>query len=301
MSRIAGGVGLAGGGFAAMIGNSLKAADALNDLRLRSGLSTEFLSSMKQGLDLAGSSVEALAGGFRRLQKNATLAAEGNKKALQLFSDLRIDFQKFKDLKPDDQVRAFAEAISKIADPALRNTLLIRGMGGAAATLAPAFADGAAGLAAMEAQARATGQVISTEMGVNADRALDSIKLMSDAFSGLGKQAALEFAGPIADSLESITKKLIEWAPHIKGFFAATLNNIAGLVAGGIAIAHGNFAGAMEIDKTLKADNAAAYARASGTGDAAVQKQQLEEQKKISKGIADLSGSFKYGVPATAQ
>lgn len=298
--------GLAGSvGFGAIVKSSLDAADAINDLSQRSQLSAEFLSAMEQGVRMAGSSIEVFNRSALRLQKNASLAAGGNKKLAEQFELLGINVQEFAKLAPDEQIRTYVERLSTLEDQGAKVLNVTKLMGGAAAELLPAFNDGAAGLDKMIATAERSNRVLSTDQVAAAAAANDAIDLLNDSFSGLVRNLAINFAPTITAVANGLSLLVATVGPVVREFVGAfvqigqSLGGVAALVG---QLARGNFAGARELLNIERGDLAPttrAGGRGSG-GDQAARETAKNTAEQLRK-QDELIRAVRGGVPAVAQ
>lgn len=73
-----------------------KAADALDELSQRTGVSATLLSQLEQSGKMAGVSIEGIATGMKKLSVNLVEAQNGSKDAARGFQALRLDPRQFK-------------------------------------------------------------------------------------------------------------------------------------------------------------------------------------------------------------
>ncbi len=297
--------GFAGGlGLGAIVKASLDAGDALNDFKERTGLSVEFLSAMEQGSRLAGSSIDVFARAALKLQKNAELAAGGNKKLNEQFAALGINVEAFRALSPDEQIRAFAEGFAGLNTQGEKTLAITKLLGGNAAELAPIFKDGAAGLAELVTQAERSNRVLGTEQAEAAAMANDAIDLLSDSFSGLVRQLAINFAPAIAQVARGITALVEVVGPVIRGVVESFLQ--IGTTIGGIAalvsqLAQGNFRGAAELLRIERGDLNPTTGATRGGGENAAQKATAKNTATTNQKLDTIARALNRGVPAVAQ
>lgn len=301
----AGIVGLVGGiGITSIVKASLDAGDAINDLKERTGLMAETLSGLEQGLRLSGTSIDVLSNGMQALQKNAELAAAGNKKMAAQFDALNINAAEFSKLGADEQLRTYVEALSQMEGRGAQVLNITRLMGGAAKDLLPAFRDGAAGLDAMMAQAEKSNRVLSKDQVEAAAKANDAIDLLNDSFSGLIRNLALNFAPAITAVANGLSEIVSIIGPVVKWFTEGFLQ--IGTSLGGVAaligqVAQGNWRGAAELLKIERGDLApTSRAGAARTADAEAAKETAKNTAASVKKQDELIRVLKGGVPAVA-
>jgi hypothetical protein len=121
------GIGLGAAGVVSFGKKVIDAADQVNELAERFGVSTDFVQRFGFMAKQSGTNVEVLNGALRVMAKNLNTGA-GEAIAFQL----GLDFKKIKDLKPEDQFKVIAGALQKIEDSSKRTALAtaIFGRGG---------------------------------------------------------------------------------------------------------------------------------------------------------------------------
>lgn len=299
-SAIAGFVGSVGVG--AIVKASLDAGDAVNDLRERTGLAAETISGLEQGLRMSGTSIDVLSSGMQRLQKNAELAAQGNKAMTAQFEALNLNAAEFAKLGADEQLRVYVEALQGIESRGGKVLNITKLMGGAARDLLPAFQDGASGIEAMIAQAERSNRVLSTDQVQAAAAANDAIDLLNDSFTGLIRNLAINFAPAIKAVADGLSMLVQYVGPIVREFVDSFLQ--IGTSLGGVAaligqVFAGNFRGAVELLRIERGDLKPTMRGGQGAeGQAAKETAkntaaQLRKQDELIKAI-------KGGVPAVA-
>jgi hypothetical protein len=190
------------------------AGQEIKELADKTGFSTEALSEFKHAADLSGTSLSGLETAIKRMQvvitdsKNATSASA---KSLQT---LGLSYQKLKDLTPEQQFEAIANAVADITDPTLKAAAAVDIFGRAGTDMLPMLADGSQGLEDMKKEAHDLGVVFSAEAAEKAKDFMDSITNLKTALAGLGSKIA-EILAPILTKLltkvTDIIKSVIAW------------------------------------------------------------------------------------------
>lgn len=306
-------VGLAGSvALGAVVNKAVAAGSAIHDMSQRSGLSAEFLSSMKMAAEQAGSSLSSVVAAFRRLNKAAEQAGT-SKTIAGYFAELKINAAEFVKLAPDEKMRAIAEALSKVEDAGRRGFLIEKLMGGAGLQLQEIFKGGAAAMDDIRASAEKANQVISGDQAAAADELGDKLDTLKASWEGFQTQLGLRLAPTLIAELNQVMKLIDHLAGAINGIF--TVLNTAGNVIGNMvatvpAFLNGGMAGAMavmgkgygtgdEIMRDLLRDPTKDTERAAAA---------LEEQRKTNELLTannrltgEMAGTFRFGVPAVAQ
>lgn len=113
------GAGLVGalsvGAIAGFVKNSIDAQDAISKLSQKTGIAVESLAGLQHAANLSDVSVDQLAKGVRTFSVLVDEAAKGSKSYQDKLASLGVDFQKIKDLSPEDQFFALADAVSRLS------------------------------------------------------------------------------------------------------------------------------------------------------------------------------------------
>ena len=174
------GIAVTAGSMVKLAKDTIDYADDLNDMSMRTGVAVETLSSLKLAAENSGTSLGAIAQGFKFLNRDI---AEGGKKLGEFGISLA---DKAGNVKSTEQVFLdVADAISRMDDPAQRTALAMDVFGRSGTDLIPMLMEGKKGLQGMMQAARETGNVITTEAAAGADTFNDSLGLLKSAMSGL--------------------------------------------------------------------------------------------------------------------
>jgi hypothetical protein len=156
---------LLGGGILAGFGGAVKTftdmGSHLDTLSKETGVSVEALSTLGFAAEATGLSAETLEHSFRHMSREMREAYKGAGAATGTLTVLGLSAAQLKQLSPDEQFRRIGVALQGIPDPAIRSALAMKIFGRAGTELLPLFAEGAAGLAKLEARARELGVVFS--------------------------------------------------------------------------------------------------------------------------------------------
>jgi hypothetical protein len=244
ITKVGAGLAAAGVGIVGTLsGFALAAADfggKLVDTAAQTGLTVEALTTLGYAAGQAGVDSETLTGAVGKMQKGIVAAAGGSKSASAAFAKLGLSVSELATMSPEQQFLAIAEAISKIDDPAKRTAAAMEVFGKSGAALLPMFSGGAAGIAGLQAQARALGLELSTADAEAFDKLGDSVDTLKSQVLSLGVkigaavlphvQAAVEWFGKVA-------AKAGEWLKQNSGLVASVFKVGAALAAAGALIA----------------------------------------------------------------
>ncbi len=170
------GAGLSVVGMAAFAKQGIDAADALNDMSQRLGVSVKDLASFKLAAEQSGTSLDSVGTGIARLSKSIGEAEGGNKKLAQALQTLGITAR-----DPKEAFFQLADAVQRIEDPSKRAALLSAVLGKSYGELVPLLAQGSGALRE-SAAASATFAESMAKLAPDADRFNDQLaKLNSNA------------------------------------------------------------------------------------------------------------------------
>ncbi|MFZ5575925.1 MAG: hypothetical protein ACOY5S_12065 [Pseudomonadota bacterium] len=131
------GLGVGVAGIAAIAKSGIDAADALNDLSARVGVSVKDLASFKLAAQLADTSLENVGAGIARLSRTIGEAERGNKAAAEALAELGINAR-----DPREAFLQLADAVERIEDPNRRAVLLNGVLGKSYQELLPLLSQG---------------------------------------------------------------------------------------------------------------------------------------------------------------
>lgn len=191
----------AGGAFFAAGKLFSDVGDSLQKMSQRTGLSVEALSELAFAADSSGTSLETIEAAVRTMQKNLAGGAAATRETL---SQLGLSLESLQGLNPEQQFKTLADAIADIQDPGQKAALAMELFGKSGTQLLPLFAEGAAGIEAMQKQARELGLTMTTE-DANAAAALN------DALGALMaslKRTVTLIGAAVAPALQSVAEWL---------------------------------------------------------------------------------------------
>ncbi|MDP1925773.1 MAG: hypothetical protein Q8K57_13445 [Thiobacillus sp.] len=139
LSRAMGGIvpALGIGALAAFAKSGIDAADSLNDMSQRLGVSVKDLASFQLSAEQSGTSLDGVGAGIARLTRSIGEAEGGNKKMAQSLADLGITAR-----DPKEAFFQLADAVKTIEDPSKRAALLSDVLGKSYQDLIPLLSQG---------------------------------------------------------------------------------------------------------------------------------------------------------------
>ncbi len=213
--------------------------DMLDKMSQRTGVSVEALSELGFAADLSGTDLETLESGLRNMQRTLAGAAQGSASAAEALGRLGLSAAQLAGLSPDEQFKVLAERISQVRDPALRAALAMELFGKAGTKLLPLMADGAAGIEAMQEEARRLGLTVSTETARDAAALNDALGTLWKVL----KQGVFTIGGALAPTLKDLAERITRivvsittWIKANRDMVVWALKIAAAVAVAGIAI-----------------------------------------------------------------
>jgi len=214
-------------GIVNMTRNAIDAGDAMHDLAMRTGVSTQALSIIGQVAAKSGADGGVLTVGLRNLAKSVEALRAGNKEAVASFGALGLSAKDLEGLSLDQVFVRVADAQEKFADGSGKTADMVRIFGRAGDQLIPTLhelADG--GFERARDRAEALGSIIGPEFADKADKFNDTLEDMHSAIGGLGiaiATSALPQMTAMAEMLTQLITKGREWLPMALGIAGRTV------------------------------------------------------------------------------
>lgn len=198
------GVAVSAGAFTALIKNSIDAADHLNDMAQRTGMSVEVLAGLKLVADQSGTSLEGLGTAFKKLSVNLVDASSGNKEMSAIFRALDIS-----GTNAQTAMYRLADIIKTLPDGAQKTALAIKLLGKAGEEMIPLLNLGGKELREMIERGQELSGV-TKEMAEQADQFNDQLaelKVQSQATGVAMAKYALPALNDIARAMREAAKE----------------------------------------------------------------------------------------------
>jgi len=184
------GIGVGVAGLGAFVKSGIDAADALNDMSLRLGVSVKDLASLKLAAEQSGTSLDSVGTGIARLSRSIGDAESGNKNLAKSLKDLGITAR-----DPKEAFFQLADAVKRIEDPSKRASLLSDVLGKSYGELIPILSQGSEELR-KSAEATETFSDAMARLAPEADKFNDQLVLLKINAAG----AAATIIGPLVSS-----------------------------------------------------------------------------------------------------
>ncbi|WP_295852050.1 hypothetical protein, partial [uncultured Xylophilus sp.] len=163
--------------FKGLIGGAIETGAALDDLRQETGATVEALTGLAAVGKFNNMSAEQIGGAMNKLAKNMAGATEESKGTGKALETLGINFDSFKQLKPEEQMMLVAKQMSGFADGAGKSAVAMALYGKEGAKMVPFLND----LATVgDLQAKVTGEQAAA--AANFDDNLTRLNASGDAW-----------------------------------------------------------------------------------------------------------------------
>jgi phage-related minor tail protein len=229
VAGLAAGAVAAGAGLFALAANVSDSASEINDMSVRTGLSTDRLQELKFATGQVGVEFDSITGAVGKLTKTMSGADEGSKAAAAAFKKLGIETNDGSGhLRKMDDV--FPEVIKKLAgmtNASDRNALAMSFFGKGAMELVPLLDAGGAGIDAMSKQAHELGLVLSKDAVNSADTFGDTLDQIKGALGGVAAKVGVE----LMPMFQTMMDWVIAHMPEIQNVIHTTFST-AGIVIG---------------------------------------------------------------------
>jgi len=215
---------------------AIEAGAEIEKLSKTLGASTESLSQFKHVAELSHVSFESLTKGWRLMEKNVSLAAQGTGAAKDALYELGISASQLKNLKPEEQFSVLADAMKRIENPADKVRIAMQIFGRAGADLIPIMEGGSKAITAAREEADKLGLTLNETSTHQFAQAHEAIVRLGSAFAGAKNTLAIAFApvlAKVADGLGFILPK----AANVTARAFLFIEKIATLALASISIA----------------------------------------------------------------
>ncbi|KAA0220487.1 MAG: hypothetical protein KJ057_12865 [Phycisphaerae bacterium] len=213
--------------------------DSLNDMSVRTGVSVESLSELSFAAEQSGADMETLEKGLRAMQRTIVEAGSGSKSAVDALGRLGLNVDGLLALSPEQQFKAIADQMAKIADPTIRAATALDIFSRSGTQLLPLMAEGAAGIEELQKQARQFGLTISTEDAQSAALLDDTLKLLWRTLKNVGfviGSAIAPLLTDVAGKMAHLSAGVADWVRQSKPLIVSAFKVAVGVTAVGAAM-----------------------------------------------------------------
>lgn len=178
----------------------LEVGSALDDMSQRTGMAVESLSSLRYTAQMTDTDLAALQTGLIKMNQFLAEASKGGADTAQTLQRLGLRVGDLANLSAEEQLRAFAEALSQVDDVGQRSVLAMKVFGKGAIDLLPLLSLGADGLETMSQRAEKLGLIMSADSAAEAAAFADTL----DELKFISQDLAMQFGAELTPILQSI-------------------------------------------------------------------------------------------------
>jgi len=220
------------GGLVGLATNSIKGADALNDLAQKTGVSVEALARFKKAASVSGTDLESVSKALIKLSKGMNDAATtGKGPAAEAFKILGISVTDASGkLKSSDKVMIeVANRFKTMPDGAQKTAIALQLFGKAGADMIPMLNMGGEAIDKMSTK-------MTAAFAAKADEYSDKLAMLQGKIGGIGTSIAIALL-PALDALASILAAVVDVFTKLPGPIQAIIGGFALLAIGLTALA----------------------------------------------------------------
>jgi hypothetical protein len=234
LNKVLGALAVTGGGAAlsGVIKSSIDAANHLNDLSDRLGVTAEGLSRLQYAAELTGVSSNTLEMGLQRMTRRVAEAANGTGEAVNALKELGLSASKLSQLRPEQQFEVLADALEGVPNQADKVRLSMKLLDSEGVALLQTMKGGSAALRKYGEEADATGKTISTKFAQDATAANAALKRLGAVSTGLANQMGAQ----LAPTLEAVATFMADSMPDAANYTSRAFNGVRAVIAQSAAV-----------------------------------------------------------------
>lgn len=188
--------------------NTASAIDAVAKASDRLQVPVDRLMGLQYGAKLAGIETAVFDQAFVTMIKNVELGAQGLGRARTAAEELGIDIKKLAGLDAENQFKVIAEALSRVEDKGHAASIAMRIFGDQGAALVPFFAQGAAGVNAMQQEAERLGLTLDAVDVNKVVIAQDQLERVREVLKSISNALVVELAPYVSAAAD----QFLEWS-----------------------------------------------------------------------------------------
>ncbi len=213
--------------------------DSLAKMSARTGVSVEALSELSFAAEQSGTDVGSLEKSLGRMQRSIYDAGRGLSTATDALADLGLTMADLAGLSPEDQFKLLGARIGGIEDPTRKAAIAMSLFGRSGTALLPMFNQGAAGIEALQQEARALGLTMSGEDARAAEELTDTLnrlwRVVKMGVFNIGS-ALGPMLGEMVAWMTQVAVTAGEWIKANKDLIVTVMKVAAAVIAGGAAL-----------------------------------------------------------------
>lgn len=193
-------------GMAGLVKDSAAAADEINTLAIKTGLSTDTIQKFQYAADVIDVPLDTLTGSLSKLTKTMNTARAGTGKAAENFKSLGISVtDESGALRDNEEVfKEIIEALGNIDNETERDAMAMELLGKSAQDLNPLILGGADALEELGNKAEEAGLILSGDELNSLNSIQDALDEMSKTLEAAGMTLVSTFAEPLSNAIETL-------------------------------------------------------------------------------------------------
>ncbi len=224
-------VSLAGvGGFGLLIGNAIKAGDALAKTSDKLGIATEKLQGLRHAAKLSGVETRTMDMALQRMTRRVSEAAQGTGEARGALEELGISAQRLAAMSPDQQFIELSKAMAEVTNQGDRVRLAMRLFDSEGVALVNTMALGAEGIRAASQEIEDLGVALNRVEAAKLEAASDAMMRAGLVFKGVFQQIAVNLAPwitELATRFADLSKRTGGFKEVVDATFRAVITFVA--------------------------------------------------------------------------
>lgn len=218
-------------GMAGFFTATAQAADQIDELATRLGMSRTALQEWAHVAEMQGVQIDTLVTGWSQMADAIASVADGaSGSAASAFERLRLDAAALLQLAPEEQFQAIARALEQIGNITERTQLARDLLGGrTGGAFLRVLNQGWTSIRVEMEKAHKLGRIMSDQDIAQSVRLDDAIQHLQQSFIGLRNSIAVHAFPALTQMLDSVTNWVSSHRPRIADFFADTLEDLATL------------------------------------------------------------------------
>lgn len=206
--------------------------DAVHKMAARTGVSAEAISELGFAAEQSGASAAEVETAFKGLGQKIMQLEKGSTEAAFVFDKLGLSLADLQNMPADKQMELIADRLTQVQNASERAAIATQIFGEGGQKLGPMFADGAAGIQALRAEARDLGRSIGPEQAEAAAAMTDAWNRVKSSCNAI----TLTIGGALAPALTEISNFILPIVKTVREWIAANSSLIRILAIVGVAL-----------------------------------------------------------------
>jgi hypothetical protein len=202
------GVGFSAGALASKFKSTAESLDQLAKTSQKIGIDPEKLSALQFAGEQTGVAVDTVSMALMKMSIRAAEAAKGGGEAVNVLKEMKIDANKFAQLKPDQQFMKIVGAMQGMTSHSDKLRIAVKLFEEEGAAMVNMINQGEAGLRNLERQAQQLGRTMSGEDLANVEKFNDALNRLSTHMKSIGGRLVIDIAPRAEQWADKITEAM---------------------------------------------------------------------------------------------